>query len=84
MNRGMAVEDPTAPCGVKLVIEDYPYAADGFLIWSAIKELVESYVEHYYSEPISVMLDYPLAGYVLHCPTLMRKLIPQVKELEYK
>ncbi|KAK4357604.1 hypothetical protein RND71_023214 [Anisodus tanguticus] len=42
---GMAVEDPTVPCGVKLVIEDYPYAADGLLIWSAINELVESYVE---------------------------------------
>ncbi|KAK6789273.1 hypothetical protein RDI58_013072 [Solanum bulbocastanum] len=34
MNRGMAVEDPTAPCGVKLVIEDYPCAADGLLIWN--------------------------------------------------
>ncbi|XP_015161789.1 lipoxygenase 6, chloroplastic-like [Solanum tuberosum] len=125
----MAVEDPTAPCGVKFVIEEYPYAADGLLIWSAIKELVE----HYYSEPKSVMLDVELqgwwneiknkghpdkkdepwwpnliehtclnelgcfwspcsyklwtismAGYVLHRPTLMRKLIPQVEELEYK
>ncbi|KAH0669221.1 hypothetical protein KY285_023377 [Solanum tuberosum] len=58
VRRGMAVEDPTAPCGVKLVIEEYyPSAADGLLVWSAIKELVESYVEHYYSEPKSIMLD---------------------------
>ncbi|XP_059657729.1 lipoxygenase 6, chloroplastic-like [Cornus florida] len=49
IRRGMAVEDPSMPCGVKLVIEDYPYAADGLLIWSAIKEWVESYVEHYYA-----------------------------------
>ncbi|XP_019200459.1 PREDICTED: lipoxygenase 6, chloroplastic [Ipomoea nil] len=49
VRRGMAEEDPSAPCGVKLVIEDYPYAADGLLIWAAIKELVESYVDHYYS-----------------------------------
>lgn len=127
------------PLGVKLVIEDYPYAADGLLIWSAIKEYVESYVEHYYSEPNSVTSDvelqgwwneiknkghpdkkdepwwpnlitkedlsgirttmiwvvsgnhaainfgqYPLGGYVLHRPTLMRKLIPQEEEPEYK
>ncbi|XP_059657730.1 lipoxygenase 6, chloroplastic-like [Cornus florida] len=49
IRRGMAVEDPSMPCGVKLVIEDYPYAADGLLIWSAIKEWVESYVEHFYA-----------------------------------
>ncbi|KAJ6318850.1 hypothetical protein OIU76_014245 [Salix suchowensis] len=26
VRRGMAVEDPSMPCGVRLVIEDYPYA----------------------------------------------------------
>ncbi|TQE09282.1 hypothetical protein C1H46_005217 [Malus baccata] len=60
LRRGMAVEDPSAPCGIKLVIEDYPYAADGLLVWSAIKEWVESYVEHYYSEPNSVTSDIEL------------------------
>lgn len=60
MKRGMAEEDPSAPCGVKLVIEDYPYAADGLLIWAAIKELVESYVEHYYSDPGCVTSDVEL------------------------
>ncbi|KAJ8547699.1 hypothetical protein K7X08_011285 [Anisodus acutangulus] len=49
VRRGMAVEDPTVPCGVKLVIEDYPYAADGLLIWSAINELVESYLQQLHS-----------------------------------
>lgn len=60
IHRGMAVEDPTMPHGVKLVIEDYPYAADGLLIWSAIKELVESFVGHYYSEPDSITSDIEL------------------------
>ncbi|PIN26116.1 Linoleate 13S-lipoxygenase [Handroanthus impetiginosus] len=63
IRRGMAVEDPTVPGGVKLVIEDYPYAADGLLIWSAIKELVESYVEHYYSEPNSISSDVELQAW---------------------
>ncbi|KAK2384092.1 linoleate 13S-lipoxygenase 2-1, chloroplastic [Trifolium repens] len=57
IRRGMAVEDPSMPNGVKLVIDDYPYAADGLLIWSAIKEWVESYVEHFYSEPNSITSD---------------------------
>ncbi|KAL3649868.1 Lipoxygenase 6, chloroplastic [Castilleja foliolosa] len=63
IQRGMAVEDPTVPGGVKLVIEDYPYAADGLLIWSALKELVESYVEHYYSEPDSISSDIELQAW---------------------
>ncbi|GLT86620.1 hypothetical protein SLE2022_047490 [Rubroshorea leprosula] len=63
IRRGMAIEDPSMPCGVKLVIEDYPYAADGLLIWSAIKEWVESYVEHFYSEPNSVTSDVELQAW---------------------
>ena len=56
----MAVEDPSMPCGVRLVIEDYPYASDGLLIWSAIEEYVESYVDHFYSEPNFVKSDIEL------------------------
>ena len=59
----MAVEDPSVPGGLKLVIEDYPYAADGLLIWSAIKEWVESYVEHFYTEPESVTSDVELQAW---------------------
>lgn len=127
------------PCGIKLVIEDYPYAADGLLIWSAIKDLVESYVHQFYSKPGLVTSDtelqswwdeiknvghynkrnepwwpklntkedlsgilttmiwiasgqhaainfgqYPFGGYVPNRPTLMRRLIPQEDEPEYK
>lgn len=63
IRRGMAVEDSSMPCGVKLVIEDYPYAADGLLIWSAIQEWVESYVEHFYSQPNSVTSDLELQAW---------------------
>lgn len=63
IRRGMAVEDPSMPCGVRLVIEDYPYAADGLLIWSAIEEWVETYVNHFYSEPNSVTSDLELLAW---------------------
>ena len=59
----MAVEDPSVPGGLKLVIEDYPYAADGLLIWSAIKEWVESYVQHFYTEANSVTSDVELQAW---------------------
>ena len=31
------MKDPSAPHGLRLLIEDYPYAVDGLEIWSAIK-----------------------------------------------
>lgn len=62
--RGMAEEDSSAECGVKLVIDDYPYAADGLLIWKAIKDLVESYVKHFfYSDPKSITSDLELQAW---------------------
>uniref|UniRef100_R7W8R1 Lipoxygenase 2 n=1 Tax=Aegilops tauschii TaxID=37682 RepID=R7W8R1_AEGTA len=33
----MAVEDPTSPYKVRLLIKDYPYATDGMAIWHAIE-----------------------------------------------
>ncbi|KAL2903617.1 Lipoxygenase 6 chloroplastic [Bienertia sinuspersici] len=60
LRRGMAEEDPTAPCGVKLVLEDYPYAADGLLVWSAINEWVESYVSHFYPDSSAITSDIEL------------------------
>uniref|UniRef100_A0A0D6QX05 Lipoxygenase n=1 Tax=Araucaria cunninghamii TaxID=56994 RepID=A0A0D6QX05_ARACU len=139
IRRGMAVEDTTQPHGIRLVFEDYPYAADGLLIWSAIKEWVEDYVGCYYSEPGTVQNDvelqawweeiknkghpdlkdepwwpkletkedlagilttmiwvasgqhaalnfgqYPYAGFVPNRPCLMRRLVPEVKDPEYK
>lgn len=133
------MEDPSEAHGLKLVIEDYPYAADGLLIWSAIKDWVRSYVAHFYSDPSSIASDvelqswwdeiknkghhdkrnepwwpslateedlcgilttiiwvasgqhaainfgqYPFGGYMPNRPTLMRRLIPQEGEPEFK
>ncbi|XVE88618.1 hypothetical protein DITRI_Ditri19aG0084000 [Diplodiscus trichospermus] len=48
IRRGVAVPDPTQPHGLKLLIEDYPYATDGLLIWNAIENWVRTYVNRYY------------------------------------
>lgn len=63
VRRGIAVEDPSMPGGVKPVIEDYPYAEDGLLIWSAIEDLVKSYVDHYYTEPNLITSDVELQAW---------------------
>ncbi|KAK9231775.1 hypothetical protein WN943_022015 [Citrus x changshan-huyou] len=62
IRRGIAVPDPTQPDGLKLLIEDYPYAADGLLIWSAIEDW-------------HAALNFgqcPYGGYVPNRPPLMR------------
>ncbi|XAR54658.1 Linoleate 9S-lipoxygenase [Bertholletia excelsa] len=48
LKRGMAVPDPTQPCGLRLQIEDYPFAVDGLEIWSAIERWVGEYCSFYY------------------------------------
>ncbi|XP_015939187.1 linoleate 9S-lipoxygenase 1 [Arachis duranensis] len=57
IKRGLAVEDPSAPHGVRLVIEDYPYAVDGLEIWDAIKTWVQDYVSLYYASDNEVTKD---------------------------
>lgn len=59
----MAVEDPSMPCGIKLIIEDYPYAADGLLIWSAIEDWVQDYVNHFYPDLDTVSSDVELQAW---------------------
>nr|XP_043608959.1 lipoxygenase 2, chloroplastic-like [Erigeron canadensis] len=63
ISRGMAVEDENAPHGVKLTIEDYPFANDGLLLWDAIKQWSTSYVNHYYSQPNLVESDEELQAW---------------------
>lgn len=63
INRGMAVEDPTAPHGLKLTIEDYPFANDGLILWDAIKQWVTDYVEHYYPDSNLVESDKELQAW---------------------
>ena len=59
----MAVEDSTAPHGVRLVISDYPYAVDGLEIWSAIKSWVDEYTSFYYKTDEAVQRDVELQAW---------------------
>nr|GMD48253.1 probable linoleate 9S-lipoxygenase 5 [Ipomoea batatas] len=63
LNRGMAVEDPSSPHGVRLLIEDYPYAVDGLEIWSAIKSWVSDYCNFYYKNDSMVWEDTELQAW---------------------
>ncbi|KAI3973929.1 hypothetical protein MKX01_030505 [Papaver californicum] len=48
LKRGIAVQDPSKPHGLRLLIEDYPFAVDGLEIWSAIEKWVHEYCLFYY------------------------------------
>ncbi|KAJ9538367.1 hypothetical protein OSB04_031100 [Centaurea solstitialis] len=48
LKRGVAVEDPNQPHGLRLLIEDYPFAVDGLEIWSAIEKWCNEYCSIYY------------------------------------
>lgn len=63
MTRGLAVEDPSCPHGLKLAIEDYPYANDGLILWDNIKQWVADYVNHYYSCPSDIQCDTELQAW---------------------
>ncbi|KAL4612097.1 hypothetical protein ACB092_08G174000 [Castanea dentata] len=63
ISRGMAVEDPKAPHGLKLSIEDYPFANDGLLLWDAIKDWVSDYVNHYYPKASLITSDQELQAW---------------------
>ena len=59
----MAVADPNTLHGLKLTIEDYPFANDGLLIWDAIKEWVSNYVSHYYPNSSLIESDNELQAW---------------------
>ncbi|CAI8607975.1 unnamed protein product [Vicia faba] len=63
LKRGVAIEDPTSPHGLRLLIEDYPYASDGLEIWAAIKSWVEEYVNFYYKSDASIVQDSELQAF---------------------
>ncbi|XP_023546456.1 probable linoleate 9S-lipoxygenase 5 [Cucurbita pepo subsp. pepo] len=63
IKRGMAIEDSNSPHGVRLVIEDYPYAVDGLEIWSAIKTWVTDYCSYYYKTDETVRDDSELQSW---------------------
>ena len=59
----MAVKDLNYPHGLRLVIEDYPFAVDGLEIWSAIKTWVEEYCSFYYKTDDIVQKDSELQAW---------------------
>ncbi|MED6130653.1 hypothetical protein PIB30_002767 [Stylosanthes scabra] len=63
IRRGLAEPDRTQPHGIKLTIEDYPYANDGLLIWFALERMVRTYVNHYYHNGLMVRSDSELQGW---------------------
>ncbi|KAH9615474.1 hypothetical protein KSS87_010387 [Heliosperma pusillum] len=63
VRRGIAVPDSTQPHGLKLLLQDYPYAADGLLIWDAINNWVRDYVNHYYTDSNLVSEDKELQSW---------------------
>ncbi|OIW08988.1 hypothetical protein TanjilG_05964 [Lupinus angustifolius] len=63
IKRGVAVADSSSPHGLRLLIEDYPYAADGLEIWAAIKSWVHDYVSLYYAADNDVKSDYELQNW---------------------
>ncbi|KAH7656181.1 Lipoxygenase plant protein [Dioscorea alata] len=63
IRRGMAVEDPSQPHGLKLLVKDYPYANDGLLLWTAIQKWVQSYVDRYYPNQAAVQTDTELQSW---------------------
>ncbi|XP_021273650.1 linoleate 9S-lipoxygenase 1-like [Herrania umbratica] len=50
-------EKVTFPAGVKLLLEDYPYAKDGIEIWDAIETWVRAYCQIFYKSDRSVRND---------------------------
>ncbi|KAB2014576.1 hypothetical protein ES319_D09G235100v1 [Gossypium barbadense] len=57
IKRGMAVPDSSCPYGLKLMINDYPYAIDGLEIWAAIETWVTEYCSFYYPSDETVKND---------------------------
>ncbi|KAI3803989.1 hypothetical protein L1987_32156 [Smallanthus sonchifolius] len=63
LKRGVAVEDPSQPNGLKLLIEDYPFAIDGLEIWSAMQTWVHDYCSIYYLSDEMVRSDSELQSW---------------------
>nr|XP_043623195.1 probable linoleate 9S-lipoxygenase 5 [Erigeron canadensis] len=69
LKRGVAVKDASQPHGLKLLIEDYPYAVDGLEIWSAIQTWVNDYCCVYYDSDETVKVDSELQSWWMELRT---------------
>lgn len=57
------MEDPDSPYGIRLLIQDYPFAVDGLKIWSAIKTWVQDYCNFYYKTDEMIQNDTELQSW---------------------
>lgn len=57
LKRGIAVKDPRAKHGLRLTIEDFPYAADGLELWWAIRQWAHDYLCLYYKDDKTLQED---------------------------
>ncbi|KAG6599219.1 Linoleate 9S-lipoxygenase 6, partial [Cucurbita argyrosperma subsp. sororia] len=63
IKRGVAVQDASSPHGLRLLIEDYPFAVDGLEIWSIIKTWVANYCSLYYKDDEAIRNDVELQSW---------------------
>jgi linoleate 9S-lipoxygenase len=64
IKRGIAVPDPSCqPHGLRLLIEDYPFAVDGLEIWAAIEAWVTEYCRFYYPTDDKIQGDSELQSW---------------------
>jgi hypothetical protein len=63
VKRGIAVPDSNAKHGLKLFIEDYPYAVDGLELWAAIKSWFSDFVDIVYPDDSGVVGDVELQSW---------------------
>ncbi|KAG5521157.1 hypothetical protein RHGRI_033643 [Rhododendron griersonianum] len=78
IKRGVAVEDPKYPNGIRLLIKDYPYN---------LKELVETFTTIIWiASALHAAVNfgqYPYGGYLPNRPAMSRRFIPKPSSLEY-
>ncbi|KAL2941042.1 Lipoxygenase 2 chloroplastic [Bienertia sinuspersici] len=81
ISRGMAVEDASSPHGLKLTIEDYPYASDGLELWSILKQwdMVTRRMNR-----AANFGQYDYAGYFPNRPTITRTKMPTEDPTEHE
>ncbi|KAE8700272.1 Linoleate 13S-lipoxygenase 2-1 [Hibiscus syriacus] len=63
ISRGLTVEDPEAPHGLRLAIKDYPLANDRLALWDILKEWFSDYVNHYHPDASLVESDKELQAW---------------------
>ncbi|KAJ0093190.1 hypothetical protein Patl1_25390 [Pistacia atlantica] len=96
LKRGMAEPDSSQPHGVRLLIEDYPFAVDGLEIWKdepwwpemqTRDELVQSCtIIIWVASALHAAVNfgqYPYAGYLPNRPTVSRRFMPEPGTPEY-